>query len=199
MANPTKNITFGIVGGSTTTIDKVPYQCQLFKGSSFYCGAVVLTSSIVLTAAHCMSTNSPTLYSVICGSNTLGSGTMISVASGIKHPSYSSTSNQYDVYILKLSSSFPNFPNANIRAVSLPTANYMFSDGTSMTISGFGSTAEGGGSSTTLRSATVPFVNWLLCKIYYFGVGTVTDANVCAGNYFFGGTDTCQGMVSSPK
>merc|ERR1712020_827049 len=66
-----------------------------------------------------------------------------------------------------------------------------FSDGDMFEVSGWGTTSEGGDTSSTLRMVSVPYVDDATCDSAYGSYGgIVADVMLCAGE---AGKDSCQG------
>jgi len=77
-----------IVGGTAAPGGAYPWQCGLYAGGSFSCGAVVMHASWVLTAAHCVQGAG---YTLECGTNSRGSGQRFNIVGAPNdHPQYDS-------------------------------------------------------------------------------------------------------------
>ncbi|CAG0903307.1 unnamed protein product [Darwinula stevensoni] len=102
-----------------------------------------------------------------------------------------------DICLLHLESalSFTNF----IDAAAMPDQGQDFPEGSMMTVSGWGSTSEGGSVVNILQKVDVAVVSDADCDDYYssFG-GIVPEAHICAGNMPQGGQDSCQGDSGGP-
>ncbi|XP_069119198.1 trypsin beta-like [Argopecten irradians] len=72
-----------IISGEQATISNNPWQVSLRSMGSHICGGVILNSTAILTAAHCLG-SSYTPYSVRYGSGSRISGGGISAATGMK-------------------------------------------------------------------------------------------------------------------
>ncbi|XP_069129995.1 chymotrypsin-1-like [Argopecten irradians] len=85
--------TFGIqskiVGGRETTISQHPWQAALNVNGNFICGAIILASNFVLTAAHCIGADI-SAYSVHVGSSMITGtgGSTHNVIDGILHEDF---------------------------------------------------------------------------------------------------------------
>lgn len=182
---------FQIVGGEAATINDIPYQCQLIRGQSFMCGAIVLAADTILSAAHCFH-HPPTEYSVICGSDQLGVGERINVTEGFMHPLYDPSTKDNDAYILKLANGFTNYEGGSIKPVVLPVEGRTLPEKTPLIVSGFGTTSEGGHVSYNLMKVELPFISAKKCQWFYL-FSKITERMICAGILPFGGKDSCQG------
>jgi secreted trypsin-like serine protease len=207
-----------IVGGSETTIAQYPWQAALVFSPSEesgdaherqFCGGSLVTSRIVITAAHCVFGMSASEVDVVLGRTTLSSseGTEIpaqalSYRSNYNHPpEFSDTPPRNDVgyVVLAQSSAQPRIQIAGESEASL------WAPGAGERITGWGCTSEPNfilgcpsSQTDTLRHASVPIVADSSCgsgSVY----GAVFDPStmVCAG-FLSGGVDTCNGDSGGP-
>ncbi|KAJ9591595.1 hypothetical protein L9F63_001866 [Diploptera punctata] len=182
-----------IVGGSTTTIASYPYQLSLRYGGSHICGASIISANWALTAAHCIVGSASTLTLRAGSTYSNSGGTIYQVSQATRHGSYSSSTLDYDIAVLRVSSAFSL--GSNIQVISMETGTV--AAGTNAVVSGWGTTTEGGSASTTLRQVTVPVVSDSSCSSSYAAYGGITARMICAG-YTSGGRDACQGDSGGP-
>lgn len=134
--------------------------------------------------------------SIRAGTSTRGSGgQVVSVSKIYQHSSYNSRTIDYDISILQLSS--PLTLNSKVAAVSLPSSSSSWNAGTSVLVTGWGTTTEGSSSlPSALQGVTVQLVSESSCKSAY-GSSSITARMLCAG-VTNGGKDACQGDSGGP-
>ncbi|XP_053975832.1 trypsin alpha-3-like [Hylaeus volcanicus] len=179
-----------IVGGNPADIHNHPYQLSL-QTSSHICGASIISSNWVVTAAHCVGMSADR-YSLKAGSSNKDQGTKYSVKRIIKHPQYNSRTVDYDIALLEINGQF-QFSN-NVKAVKLATSEP--AAGTLVDVTGWGALQQGGQVSPQLMKVSVPIVNRKQCQEAY-GSSSITERMICAG-YTAGGKDSCQGDSGGP-
>ncbi|HVV12516.1 serine protease [Amycolatopsis sp.] len=183
-----------IVGGGQASIQDYPYAVYLTdsKGNQF-CGGALVSSSAVVTAAHCASAMGRSELRVVAGRQNESSsdGIVARVTDVWVEPGFSDPGKGDDVAVLSLDRQVP------YRAVALPDSSdqSLYREGTNATVVGWGRTADGGSRSQVLRSATVPVVSDTSCAQSYSNYDA--KSMVCAG-YPQGGTDACQGDSGGP-
>lgn len=179
-----------IVGGQSATISQVPYQVSLRQSNSHICGGSIISKKYILTAAHCIGSTNPSLYSVRVGSTYSNSGgSVVAVAAITKHPNYNKPTHNNDFAIIRLKNPIKNY-SSSVKNIALAPANQYLSGGSMAKISGWGRLSENGGSTTRLQVVDVPLIALSSCKSKYGSL--ITDQMVCAG-YASGGKDACQG------
>jgi trypsin len=204
-----------IVGGSETTIAQYPWQAALVFSPAAapgddaherqFCGGSLVTTRIVITAAHCVFGMSASDIDVVLGRTTLSTSEgaeipaqALSFQSNYNHPALDEAP-RYDVGYVVLSqpSGQARIPIANAAEASL------WAPGASEQISGWGCTSEpiilfGCATSDTLRHATVPIVADSTCGSGgVYGGEFDPSTMVCAG-FLSGGIDTCNGDSGGP-
>ena len=222
-----------IVGGSESTIAQYPWQAALVTSSAKapdqdahqrqFCGGSLLTSRIVITAAHCVYHRDPDCNSdVACqtgdpnGDGTqkadpddvdvvLSRTTMSNAEEGEELPVEGvSIQDSYDPAYG--SSGIPDFDVAYL-VLAAPAAEPsikiagtdeggLWAPGSTVEISGWGSASETGDTVDTLRAAAVPMTSDSTCASEY-GSNFDPNAMVCAG-FPEGGVDTCYGDSGGP-
>lgn len=108
-----------IIGGIAAKRGQFPYQVALLYSSrSMFCGASILTESILLTAAHCTMTR-PTDFKAVAGSlsyiNYLReNGQLRGVVKFLMHENYTNVGQGYDIALAKVDQPFVfnNFVNS---------------------------------------------------------------------------------------
>ncbi|XP_075972015.1 trypsin-4-like [Anticarsia gemmatalis] len=191
-----------IVNGFEVDLVDVPYQASLrrkiLSGWGHMCGAVIITSRGILTAAHCVISyeTSPSSLRVAVGTAyRLSGGKTYDVASVIVHEAYSTATLEHDIALLataKLMSFGPTVHPISIadQFLALPT-------GTEALVSGFGTTSYEGPSSNVLLAAKVNIVAQETCARAYLRLATITTGMLCA-NASSPPRDACQGDSGGP-
>ncbi|KAI9558234.1 hypothetical protein GHT06_014987 [Daphnia sinensis] len=183
-----------IVGGTGALVGEFPYQAALNLGGRL-CGGTLIASSIVLTAAHCLSSfsaNSASTITVTVNTTRLSGGPG-AISRGVRkfvvHASYNPNTHDNDIALLALSS-----PITNVRFARLPSANTNSTyAGQQAIIVGWGTTFAGGTISSNLLKASVTVMTNTACNQQYSN--TITSNMVCAASL---GKDTCQGDSGGP-
>lgn len=192
----TFKITPRIVGGALTTIEKFPYQAVLLYDTRYLCGAVIISPTKLLTAAHCVYKINAVrkLQARVGSSSPLDGGIVKSVSKFIEHFKFDPPTMDNDIAIVTLADAL--IFNSKISAIKLAAG--MPAPDTMMTVSGYGATASNIEQSSNLTSVDVPLVEQKVCaKAYdkYDGTGKFNkDSMFCAGFYKAGGgRDSCKG------
>ncbi|MFI9767792.1 S1 family peptidase [Streptomyces sp. NPDC052415] len=184
-----------IVGGSTTTTAAYPFMMQITDSAqNQFCGGTLVSTTKVVTAAHCMAGETTGSVRVV-GGRTHRDGTDGTVATVGKiwiHPGYKHATDGDDVAVLTLSTSMPYTPAPYVSA----DQTGVYAAGTTARILGWGATSANGSASSQLRTATVPIVSDAGCASSY-GTDYLASDMVCAG-HASGGVDTCQGDSGGP-
>lgn len=188
-----------IVGGQDADQGEYPYQALVMPGGSL-CGGALIDEEWVLTAAHCLFSGStqldPSQVSIKLGDHNIystdGTEQSFSVSQVIPHPSYNPNTTDNDIALLKLSTA-ANLIAGQVEIISL-NQNGSLADGTLATVTGWGTTSEGGSIASVLQEVDVPLVSNATCNNSY---GGITDNMICAG-YASGGKDSCQGDSGGP-
>jgi secreted trypsin-like serine protease len=207
-----------IVGGSETTISQYPWQAALVFSPAEqpgddaherqFCGGSLVTTRIVITAAHCVEGMSAGEIDVVLGRTTLSSSEgqeipaqALAAQANYNHPS-GNEAPRYDVGYVVLAQ-----PSGQPRIqIAGDTEGSLWAPDASERISGWGCTSDPFmlfgcpfSQTDTLRHATVPIVADSTC-----GSGSVYGAEfdpstmVCAGFVDTGGVDTCNGDSGGP-
>lgn len=185
--------TFGldIVGGETADIKTVPYQVSLEVNKAHSCGGSVLSTTWVLTAAHCTYGKDARSLQVRAGTDKLQrGGSVVPVARAVVHPKYVHGRQDWDVSVLQLTAALSY--GSTIKAVHLPASGAEPSANTAVLASGWGlTTAQKGRNGppnlpVQLRKVTVRVVQRPSCVVAYQSV--LTERMICAAAP---GKDTC--------
>ncbi|KTF93721.1 hypothetical protein cypCar_00039328 [Cyprinus carpio] len=190
-----------IVKGDVCPKGQCPWQALLQHNEQYKCGAVILDSQWILTAAHCVWEKDPNILQVTVGEHIRGKdeGTEQTrkVSKVFVHPRYNHSSADSDIALLRLHS--PVTLDAFAIPICLPPVNGTFGRTIGAirmsTVSGWGHLSQSGPSSPVLQRLEVPRVSSEECKAKS-GL-KVTRNMLCAG-FIEGGRDSCQGDSGGP-
>lgn len=193
-----------IIGGEPADFGEYPFMVALLfepnAGNDFqkqYCGASLIASRWVLTAAHCIDfLAGPSEVAVAVSRTHLNSteGQRRAVKAIYIHPDWNPDIFSPDVALLELTR-----PVTGITPIRLAgTAdNSLEAAGTPLTVIGWGNTDTRPNHASfpdALREVVVPVVGDAACDKAYGGFVTV-ETQLCAGE---GGVDSCQGDSGGP-
>jgi secreted trypsin-like serine protease len=183
-----------IVGGNQASLADHPYAVYLTdSGGNQFCGAVIVSSTAVATAAHCAKALAKQEIRVVAGreDKRTSDGEVLAVSKVWTGRGYSDPTQGDDIAVLTVRGQL------GYRPAKLPESSDagLYTKGTQATVLGWGRIADGGARSDYLRGAQVPLVSDSECHSDY----TVYDQRsmVCAG-YAEGGIDACQGDSGGP-
>lgn len=159
------------------------------------CGGSLIADDIVVTAAHCSDYVDVALIGAYDLTQT-GTVEEIPICQKVSQPLYFSTEgSQGDICLIQLCRSSTKVKEGKVHSISvnadpsIPNANNL------VTVTGWGTTSEGGSLSNILQEVTVKYYSQESCKAIY--KSAVTDSIMCAG-IPEGGKDACQGDSGGP-
>jgi len=179
-----------IVGGTQANFGEFPYFVEWDTG----CGASLIHSDIILTAAHCNvnAARVSVIVSAYQSKQAINGAQARTIVERSPHPNYNSDTELNDFMVMRL-----NSPVTGVTPIALNADPLIPVNNEMLAIMGFGDLREGGQSYPTfLQKAEVPYVSHSKCSTQYPGQ---IDPNVmlCAG-FDAGGKDTCQGDSGGP-
>ncbi|XP_073833443.1 serine protease SP24D-like [Musca autumnalis] len=145
-----------IVGGATASEGQFPHQVSLKFLNNHNCGGSILTSTYIVTAAHCVMLGKPPvkipaqLLSIRAGSRDVDEGGQFVRVSEVKvHPLYDGQ--DYDIAVLKLAR--PLQLNDKVKTIALAKRDPP--TGVPILTSGWGMTKNGGNTTKYLQYNTL--------------------------------------------
>ncbi|XP_037675277.1 kallikrein-15 [Choloepus didactylus] len=190
------------LGGEECAPHSQPWQVALFERGRFNCGASLIASYWVLSAAHCQTR----FMRARLGEHNLrkhdGPEQLLPISRIIPHPAYEARSHLHDVMLLRLAR--PAHQTRQVRPVRLPTRCPY--PGEACLVSGWGLVSDNRPETTgrpgpqvslpdTLHCANISIISTAACNKEY--PGRLRDTMVCAG-VAGGGTDSCEGDSGGP-
>jgi secreted trypsin-like serine protease len=188
-----------IVGGTSAIMGQFPYQVLIYITTAegrHLCGGAIIGAQNVLTAAHCVAGISADKLEVWAGNikrlRSRDRWLISSVSEVHVHEDYLDDKIYNDVALLKLQERYPL--DGQVTA-SVKLRDTEVSAGEMCTVSGWGTTSEGGSIASTLQYVRVPIVDRDTCS----GMmrRRIFDGEICAG-FSTGGKDACQGDSGGP-
>lgn len=197
------------MGGQNATPGEFPWIVSITKRGGHFCGGTVLNNKWVLTAAHCLCSDSivinPRELRVLVGGHDLRlpPANHLGVSNILLHPSY--TCNRYlnDIALLELAEEL--VWSDKVRPACLPNGYPgSFSDVNAIA-AGWGWTSEltsvgGGGRANVLQKVELTVVGNEKCRSWYKSLGKkvkIHDSQMCAG-FEEGGKDSCWADSGGP-
>ncbi|KAL7736461.1 hypothetical protein ACLKA6_019663 [Drosophila palustris] len=188
------NLNGRIVGGSPTTISSHPWQVSLQRSGVHFCGGSVISSTMVVTAAHCLLKVTVSTLRIRAGSTYRSIGGVISNAALFKiHEDYSTSTKINDIGVVHLKTKLTL--GTNIKAIPLATATPQH--GSTASCSGWGTKLYNGNSySATLLYIDTRIVGRTECGSSSYGYGSkIRNTMICAASR---NKDACQGDSGGP-
>ncbi|XP_018324127.1 trypsin alpha-like isoform X2 [Agrilus planipennis] len=164
-----------IVGGSSATINEIPYIVQVYKNGGPQCGGSIISRTWVVSASHCLEGLDAANVSIRAGTDQFLKGGVVIQASDVYvHPNYNLQTVNCDIGLIKLASALSFGPT--IAAISL--ANRKVAAGTLAVVSGWGYLAGGDNDTAPiqLQKVTLPVVSNNECP------EVINESQLCAGN-----------------
>jgi secreted trypsin-like serine protease len=193
---PDKAVQPRIVGGNRASVSDYPYAVYLAdRRGGQYCGAVIVSSTAVATAAHCAQALKRNDIRVVAGrqDKRVRDGLEVRVSRVWVSPDYNGVAEEgNDIAVLTVSGQLPYRP---AKVADADDDDELYQEGTRATVLGWGRIADGGARSDYLRKAEVPVLDDQTCDNAYSGFDQ--RSMLCAG-YLEGGIDACQGDSGGP-
>ncbi|CAG7729852.1 unnamed protein product [Allacma fusca] len=186
-----------IIGGTDALSGEFPHQVQLKYFGDHLCGATLISSFLVLTAAHCVMYKSPRRVKVVSGEYRLSANDSTEQFRDTRqifmHEDYHEKTYANDIALLLLANEFQldNFT----KVISLPQENMTFTG--EAIVTGWGRLLERVYSpGDTLQKVTVPIVPRETCRESYALLNrNITENQICAGAHK---KDSCKADSGGP-
>ncbi|XP_026207648.1 testisin-like [Anabas testudineus] len=192
-----------IVGGVDASAGSWPWQVSVHYYGSHICGGTLISNQWVLTAAHCIITNSTSPWTLYFGRVTQ-SGPNVhevnrTVSQVIVNPDYNNTFLNNDIALMKLSS--PVNYTDYIKPICLASNSSQFQNSTLCWATGWGRLGNNQPlqAYNILQEVQIPVIGNNQCSRDYVSVASanITNNMICAGQQ---GKGTCQSrLIQSSK
>ncbi|XP_015239878.1 PREDICTED: transmembrane protease serine 7 [Cyprinodon variegatus] len=188
-----------IVGGVNSVEGEWPWQVSLHFAGSLYCGASVLSSDWLISAAHCFSKerlSDPRYWRAHLGMLTQGSAKHVAeIQRIVMHEYYNAYTFDYDIALLQLKKPWPPSLGPLVQPVCLPPSSHTVTDTHRCLVTGWGYRSEEDKVlPSVLQKAEVSIMSQTECKKIY---GLISPRMLCAG-VPSGERDACRGDSGGP-
>ncbi|XP_019750472.1 transmembrane protease serine 7 [Hippocampus comes] len=196
---PNHPVAHRIVGGTDSEEGEWPWQVSLHFSGHLICGASLLSSDWLVSAAHCFSKDrlsDPRRWRAHLGALTQGSaGHVAEIQRIVVHEYYDARTLDYDVALLRLKRAWPPSLGPLVQPVCLPAASHAVTARHRCWVTGWGHRFEEDKSlPSVLQKAQVSVMSQTECKKTY---GPVSPRMLCAG-VPSGERDACRGDSGGP-
>jgi len=183
-----------IVGGQPVNIVDFPYQVAFEYLGSLRCGGSIISTTWVVTAAHCVDGITATNVQFRAGSSIRGSGGTVHPAAQLTaNPQYDDYTIDFDVAVARVSVPFAY--GTGVQPIALSSTEP--AAGALSVVSGWGTLTPGGSLPSQLQAVEVDITSRAACNSAYAQYGGITINMICAG-VTGGGKDACQGDSGGP-
>ncbi|XP_048220828.1 transmembrane protease serine 11E-like [Perognathus longimembris pacificus] len=190
------NESLRIVGGTKVEEGEWPWQASLQWDDAHRCGAVVISNTWLLSAAHCFRIHKDANRWTASFGITIYPPTMkTGIQRIIVHEKYHYPSHEYDIALLELAK--PIVYTNEVHRVCLPDANHEFQPGQELFVTGFGVQHKHGYLQNRLWQVQVELIDTKTCNQPEVYNGAITPTMLCAGS-LEGKRDSCQGDSGGP-
>ncbi|XP_060756554.1 transmembrane protease serine 7 [Neoarius graeffei] len=188
-----------VVGGVNAVEGEWPWQVSLHFSGHLYCGASVITSEWLISAAHCFSKerlSDPRQWMAHLGMLTQGNAKHVAeIRRIVVHEYYNARNFDYDIALLQLRKAWPSSLTPFIQPVCLPAPSQTITKRHRCWVTGWGYRSEQDKVlPTVLQKAEVNVLSQSECKRAY---GPVSPRMLCAG-VPTGERDACRGDSGGP-
>ncbi|XP_076993269.1 transmembrane protease serine 11E-like [Tamandua tetradactyla] len=185
-----------IIGGTEVEEGEWPWQISLQWDGIHRCGATLINSTWLVSAAHCFRMyKDPARWTASFGVTIKPPKMKLGLRRIIIHEKYNYVSHDYDISVAELSRPVP-YENA-VHRICLPDATHEFHPGDQMFVTGFGALQNDGDSQNHLWQVQVDLIDTKLCNEPQVYNDAVTPRMLCAGS-LQGKRDACQGDSGGP-
>ncbi|XP_074037883.1 trypsin Blo t 3 [Leptinotarsa decemlineata] len=184
-----------IAGGQDADIADYPYQVSLSTDGLAFCGGSLISSTWVLTCAHCLKNITAAQITVLANSSHINDGVKRSVSQAIPHENFCYDTGDSDLALLQLSS-----PLECVNCKPITLARKEPKVGDYLVLTGWGRISEFDTSDGTeiLQYVEIPVIDRTVCRaMYSHTVEIITDNMICS-LYPGGGKDSCVGDSGGP-
>jgi len=183
-----------IVGGVDAQPGRYSHQVALYsKDGTFICGGSIITTDIIVTAAHCTDDVDVAKIGVYDRTDDTTAETM-EICDKVNHPSYGSKGKNDDIGLLRLcKSSELASKGTAVKTIQLNDDPNVPADDQILTVTGWGATSEYGYLSKILQQVNINYIPEADCAKVY----KLSDSMMCAG-VKEGGKDACLGDSGGP-
>ncbi|XP_062851150.1 complement factor D [Trichomycterus rosablanca] len=185
-----------ITGGKEATPHSRPYMASLQLDGQHHCGAFLISSQWLMSAAHCFR-NDPD-FKVVLGAHSLSqpedTKQTFDIAAVYKHPDFTAVNYDSDIALVKLNQ--PVTITDSVKTLKFQREGGNDPDtNTAMDTAGWGSLNNHGSRTDTLHELTIAVMErWLCGRSDYFGAA-FTNNMICAAKPKM---DTCNGDSGGP-
>ncbi|KAM9333600.1 transmembrane protease serine 7 [Pholidichthys leucotaenia] len=188
-----------IVGGVNSVEGEWPWQVSLHFTGSLYCGASVLSSDWLISAAHCFSKqrlSDPRYWKAHLGMLAQGNAKYVAdIQHIVVHEYYNAYTFDYDIALLRLKKPWPPSLSPLVQPVCLPPSSHMVTKSHRCLVTGWGYQQEDDKVlPSVLQKAEVSVMSQSECRRRY---GLVSPRMLCAG-VPSGERDACRGDSGGP-
>ncbi|GAB0093863.1 hypothetical protein DMENIID0001_090490 [Sergentomyia squamirostris] len=187
-----------IIGGKNADRGRWPWQVALYSSEheKFFCGGTLITSSWVITAAHCLVSDFGSDFVILAGLYDTDDALESSIhlmKHTVMHPEYDSNTNDNDIALLKLYTEVKLSDDVGVAC--LPGYLQASPDRSEVCkVLGWGS----GTHRTTLQEADMNIQSQRTCRRHHYASGSViTRRMMCASSKNYA-SDTCGGDSGGP-